>query len=217
MPEVAYFAAIFALTEEETGPRLSLSPAEVRQLERAAFNRYRRIITRDLTFRTRRFDIFRGAARAIVNFARLKDFARRFRFRLGEARQEAAGLLKDYLLQEEVSGWFVRSLNCTREETERFARELGLDPKEMAGTLGAVFLRPPLSFEETQRLAFFCKTGLYPYRYLARRGGMIEIGVASQTEEAPQRVRIDLAGKDQASTLERAQLILHSIPKPDRP
>jgi len=217
MPEVAYHSAIFALADEETGPRLHLSPAEVRLLEKAAFNRYRRIIARDLTFRTRRFDIFRGAARAIVNFARLKDFARRFRFRLAEVRQEASGLLQDYLLQEERSGWLVRSVNCTREELEAFMRELGLNPKVMAGTLAAIFSRPPLTFEETQRLTFFSNTNLYPYRYMARRGGAVEIGVASETEEAPQRIRLDLAGRDQGQVLSRAELILKSIPKPDRP
>jgi hypothetical protein len=133
--------------------------------------------------------------------------------RTGEVRQEAATLLQEYLAQEAESGWFARSINCTREELETFARELGLDTGALAGTMDPIFARPRLSFEETQRLAFFSKTNLYPYRYLERRHGLVEIGVASGTEEAPQRIR--LAGDAAANEL--AQAILRSIPKPDRP
>jgi multimeric flavodoxin WrbA len=216
IPEVALNAALHSLEASPEGPGLSLTPLERRGLERAALRRFERILLRDLTFRNRRFAIFRGTSRAIINYERLVDFARRYRFPVASLRRRAAEHLGDYLAAEIASGWRCRSLDCERDALERFAERLGLDLAPFKPRLGELFERPPLHWEETQRLAFMAATTLYPFRFCRRMGDAVEIGVASDTEEAPQVIRIGLP-PDPEATLARAQAVCQSIPKPDLP
>ncbi len=216
IPEVALHAGLHALSESPEGPRLELTPAERRKLERAACRRYGRIVARDLTFRNRRFAIFRAVSRAIVNYERLRDFCRRYRFSPAPHRQRAAELLAAYLEAEIALGWRCRSLDCSREELARFAARLGLDLSPFAAALDELFERPPLHWEETQRLAFMAATELYPYRFCRQTARYAEVGVAAADQEAPQTIRIPLA-PDRAAALARARAICESIPKPDLP
>jgi len=216
IPEVSLHGAHYALSGDADGPQLTLTPAERRRLERAALDRYRRITLRDLTFRNRRFAIFRGVSRAIVNFERTAGFARRYRFPLADFRRQAASALRDYILAEVASGWRCRSLDCSRNELTAFAARLGLGAAPLAEQVEAVFARVPLHWEETQRLAFMAATELYPFRFCRVRGGHLEIGVASAGEEAPQTIRLPLS-PDPEATRARAEAILASIPKPDLP
>jgi multimeric flavodoxin WrbA len=216
IPEVALHGALYALGESPEGPRLVLSAAERRRLERAALERYRRIVLRDLTFRNRRFAIFRGISRAIANFERLSGFARRFRFAAAGFRGQAAEQLEGYLAAEIASGWCCRSLDCSRAELEAFAARLGTSLAPLGAALDELFERPPLHWEETQRLAFMATTKLYPFRFCRRRRRFVEVGVATTEHEAPQTIRLPLS-PDKTAALAKARAIWESIPKPDLP
>ncbi|MFH0809774.1 MAG: flavodoxin family protein [Pseudomonadota bacterium] len=217
IPEVALHAAVHALTASLDGPGLSnLTPRERRLLERAVLERYSRIVLRDLTFRNRRFGIFRATSRAMVNFARLTDFARRFRFSPASLRAQAAQLLSTYLSAEIASGWHCRGIDCDRAEVEEFAARLGLDLGPFAAALPELFSRPPLHWKETQRLVFMTTTEHYPFRFCRAEDDYVEVGVATAEQEAPQRIRLPLHDNREAN-LAKAKAIHESIPKPDLP
>lgn len=216
IPEVALHAALHALEQSPEGPQITLSAPERRRLERAALARYQRIIVRDLTWRNRRFAIFRAISRAMTNLERLTGFARRYRFPLAAFRRQAAGRLRDYLVAEIGSGWRCRSLDCTAEELADFARRLGLELAPLREGLAEVFRRPPLHWEETQRLAAMAATELYSHRFCREAEGYLEVGVATPEQEAPQTIRVPLSPDPQAAR-NKARAIYESIPKPDLP
>jgi hypothetical protein len=100
IPEVALHNAIHFLCEDAAGPGLALQPEELRRLQQAVVERYRRIILRDLAPRLRDKSIYRGLRRSMINWERLVRFGRRTSLAIDAVRTEVAGALKHFLLQE---------------------------------------------------------------------------------------------------------------------
>ena len=130
--------------------------------------------------------------------------------------REVIAQLQGYLAAEIASGWRCRSLDCSRAELEAFAARLGTSLAPLGAALDELFERPPLHWEETQRLAFMAATKLYPFRFCRRHRSFVEVGVATLQECAPQTIRVPVS-PDRAAALARARAICESIPKPERP
>jgi len=129
IPEIALFSARHYLTEDAEGPRLKLSEEQWRTLVRAAEERYHEIVLRDLQQENRGSSGYRGIKRSIVNWRRFCSFCWRQRVDNRRFRNEVAATLLLYLMEELVeigSGRREPSINCTYDELNSFALELGL-------------------------------------------------------------------------------------------
>ncbi len=141
MPEVALHSSLHYLTESEDGPRLVLQDRHLRRLRQAAEARYKEIVLRDLQHENRGTTISRGVQRSIVNYRRYQQFCLRQGLDgSGFAREVAASLL--LLLGSEAAeaakGRGCLSLNCTFEELDRFAVEIGLVGKGLPATIACL-------------------------------------------------------------------------------
>lgn len=134
-PEIAFHSALYYLFEDQDGPRLSPDRIDLMPLKRAVFERYKKILLRDLMPSNRDKRIYRGIARSIANWHRLKNFCSREGFSLEKIRQETINHLQAFLEQElkdiSLSRRSKSSINCTFEELEAFAMELGIEPSKL--------------------------------------------------------------------------------------
>ena len=131
IPEVALHSSLYFLSEDPQGPHLELSPAERAVLEEQVVERYQEIILRDLTPDNRDKSLYRGLARAAVNWQRLCKFCRQTGRKESPFRREAAQALQVFLRQETAevaAGKRASSVNCSRATLIRLAEQLGLDP-----------------------------------------------------------------------------------------
>lgn len=134
IPEVALHASLHYLRDEEGGPRLHLSPDEVKPLEEAALARYREIILRDLDVANRDLSLFRGIRRANHNWYRFIRFSEKIGCPYQEFRQLAAETLVGYLrleLGEVGAGRRLPSVNCSADALLTFVLALGIDPASL--------------------------------------------------------------------------------------
>ena len=130
MPEVAFYESLYYLTEEEEGPKLILTSSDIKLLEDAVVNRFKTIILRDLEFANRRSSIFRGLKRAIINYNRLKKYQKKKNRVDIDLKKEIGCSLIEYIRCEceDISDKrHYRTINCTIEELEQFAEELGVN------------------------------------------------------------------------------------------
>lgn len=146
IPEVALHGSLHYLTCAPDGPQLLLSEAEVGALKMMVVERYREIISRDLEPANRDRALYRGLARAAVNWCRLEKFCRCEGLAAEvHARETRAALLR--FLRQELADVAARrrlpSINCPSEELVSFAAALGLPPEELPP--GWQTLCPPLS------------------------------------------------------------------------
>ena len=133
IPEIALHSALHYLREAEDGPRLVLTTAEIRHLKRAAAERFREIVLRDMLRENLDKTIFRGLSRSMVNFERYETFlvrsaftGRRFCRRF---RHEVAITLVIFLVREWTArrrGLTAHDLGVTTGEFGLFAERLGL-------------------------------------------------------------------------------------------
>lgn len=135
IPEIAFHGSLYYLCEDPAGPHLVLSPEELALLRQQVVARYREILLRDLSPENRDARLYRGVKRCLFNWERLGKFCTRQELEIAEAlRQEIAGALRSFLHQEadEVRAGLRHScLNCTREELEAFAGEIGVRPEQL--------------------------------------------------------------------------------------
>ncbi|MCX5863789.1 MAG: hypothetical protein NTW42_01770 [Deltaproteobacteria bacterium] len=134
IPEIAFHGSLYYLCEDPAGPQLTLSQEELNLLRQQAVARYREILLRDLNPENRDARIYRGLKRCIFNWERLGKFCVRQEMTVEDVRQEIAEALRGFLRQEadEVRAGLRQScLNCTREELDAFAREIGVLPEEL--------------------------------------------------------------------------------------
>ncbi len=134
IPEIAFHSSLYYLCEDPVGPHLTLTENELDLLRQQVVARYREILLRDLSPENRDARIYRGLKRCIFNWERLGKFCTRQEMTVEDMRQEIAEALRCFLQQEteEVRSGFRQScLNCTREELEGFAREIGVLPEQM--------------------------------------------------------------------------------------
>lgn len=129
-PEIAYNSAIYYLTRAKDGPQISLSHEQVSTLKKAAADRYLEIVLRDLLHENYDKPIYRGLARSITNYNRFCKFCERQGVDGTLVRSEAANALIVFLETEleQVRGNSRSSIiNCTKEELQRFAEDLGVN------------------------------------------------------------------------------------------
>jgi len=143
IPEIAFHSSLYYLCEDPDGPQLTLGQPELNLLRRQVVARYREILLRDLNPENRDARIFRGLKRCIFNWERLGKFCTRQAMEVEAAlRREIAEALRCFLLQEteEVQAGLRQScLNCTREELDGFAREIGVGPEELPEDIEMLF------------------------------------------------------------------------------
>ncbi|MHB8148545.1 MAG: hypothetical protein ACYDIB_00120 [Desulfobulbia bacterium] len=143
IPEIAFHSSLYYLCEDPDGPQLTLGQNELDLLRQQVVARYREILLRDLSPENRDARIFRGLKRCIFNWERLGKFCARQAMEIeATLRQEIAEALRCFLQQEanEVRAGLRQScLNCTREELDGFAREIGVGPEELPEGLEMLF------------------------------------------------------------------------------
>ncbi len=134
IPEVALHNAVHYLTRDAAGPGLALRPGEIRRMQEAVLQRYRRIILRDLNPRLRDKQVYRGIARSIINWERLCRFAVRAKFTLREPKTEIAMALGAFLEQEVMdvaAGRRDTCVNCDLEQLQTFSAAVGFDLRRL--------------------------------------------------------------------------------------
>jgi len=134
IPEVTMHGSIHFLTEDQTGPGLKLTKQELHLLQSMVVERYREIIFRDLDPANRDKGLYRGLARCVANWQRMRLFCGRANFTISSTRIEVRNLLRDFLENESIEvkqGVRTSSVNCCIEELEKFSKELGLISGEM--------------------------------------------------------------------------------------
>jgi len=153
LPEVAFHASLYFLTEDPEGPHLVLTSEEIAFLKEGVIEGYKRIILRDLNPKMRGETVFRGMERAITNYKRLKRFAEKERIDISNLIPELAQAFTIYM-QTEIEDPYLkihslRTVNCSKEDWEWFVKELNLNPSRLLFQPEAFFKRTPLSFKET--------------------------------------------------------------------
>jgi hypothetical protein len=131
IPEVALHGSLYYLTSAPDGPGLVLEEAEILALKGMVVERYREIIGRDLEPANRDLSLYRGLARAAVNWRRLEKFCRREGLAVASLQEETGSALLAFLRAETravAQGQRRSSLNCPAEELAAFIAEVGLDP-----------------------------------------------------------------------------------------
>ena len=143
IPEVALHSSIHYLTVDKEGPHLILAEEDLQLLCRAAVERYREIILRDLTPANRDKTIYRGILRSIANWRRLKRFCQRHMMEIEEIKKELPDVLLFFLKNEihEVAGGLRQSsINCTFDDITSFALEFNIYLTDMEEELRAICL-----------------------------------------------------------------------------
>jgi hypothetical protein len=131
IPEVALHGSLYFLTRDPDGPALELAEAEIMALKRMVVERYREIIGRDLEPANRDRALYRGLARAAVNWRRLEKFCRREGLEAEDWRRETRVALLALVRREAAevaAATRTSSINCPAEELRAFAQAVKLSP-----------------------------------------------------------------------------------------
>ncbi len=129
-PEIAYNSAIYQLTRAQDGPHLVLEEEQVEWLKKAAVDRYTEIVLRDLQHANSGKAIYRGIARSSINYRRFCLFCSRQQLPVGGVRRltaEALLLFLDTEIDRLQSGDRPSIINCSYQELQSFALELGVE------------------------------------------------------------------------------------------
>ncbi len=120
IPEIALHSTLHYLCHDPEGPRIALSAEELDTLYSAVGQRYLEIILRDLIPDTRFLSMYRGVARAIVNWKRLSRFCLRVQLDTDEfipVVSQALQRLIEVECQERAEGRQEKSgFNCSGKE-----------------------------------------------------------------------------------------------------
>lgn len=130
IPEVALHNALHFLSQDPEGPELTLAPDELRRLQQAVVERYRRIILRDLDPRLRDKSVYRGIARGITNWERLGRFITRNPFAIKDLKTEIAHALQVFLEQEitdVAAGRRDTCIDCGLRDLQAFSAAVGFN------------------------------------------------------------------------------------------
>jgi len=144
IPEVALHGSLYYLARAPDGPGIVLDTRAIWALKAMVVERYREIIHRDLEPGNRDLTIYRGVARALVNWRRFAGFCRKEGLGLDSQRQEIGRALLRFirLEAEEVRiGLRSSSINCSVAELLAFAAEVGLI-RPSCQPVGKVSVRP---------------------------------------------------------------------------
>lgn len=128
IPEIALNSSFYYLTRDKKGPLLVLSESELEFLKKAAVDRFREIILRDIQFENREKSIYRGIKRSIANWYRFESFCIRQQISSNALKQETRDQLTSFMSTVITStGSCGFTLNCSSEELLAFAIYLGLE------------------------------------------------------------------------------------------
>lgn len=128
IPEVALHSSLHYLSDDESGPGITLDNDDVALLHDAALERYREIILRDILPENRDSTMYRGILRSIANWRRMKRFAQRHNLSVHRLKEELPDLVLHFLEQEIKDvrqGLRQSSINCSFEDLSSYALELG--------------------------------------------------------------------------------------------
>jgi hypothetical protein len=134
IPEIALHGSLYYLEEDEEGPGLLIRDEELEALYDAALARAREIVLRDLDPQNRDLGIYRGPARSIANWQRLRNFCRRINREVPGFERTVSRALVTFLSRETRDVEEARrssSVNCTRKQLLSFIAELGLDCRSL--------------------------------------------------------------------------------------
>jgi hypothetical protein len=134
IPEVALHGSLYFLTSAPDGPELCLAEPEIRALKMMVVERYREIIARDLEPANRDKSLYRGLARAAVNWRRLEKFCRKEALAVDSLRRESGEKLLRFLEQEGkdvAAGRRLPSINCSAKVLGTLSADLGLGPTDL--------------------------------------------------------------------------------------
>ncbi len=134
IPEVALHGSLYYLTQDPEGPGLVLDPREIKALKSMVMERYREIIRRDLDPANRDKPLYRGLARAAVNWRRLVRFCRNEGLAVDGQRTVIGRDFLDFVRREAAevaAGLRLSSINCSIAELRVLTTDLGLDPDNL--------------------------------------------------------------------------------------
>jgi hypothetical protein len=144
IPEIAYHGSIYHLTEDSDGPKISINALNLTPLKEAVVLRYQTIILRDLDHRNRDKRIYRGMARAIVNYNRLIKFAGKEGMDIQGIQMEIRDRVIDFLrheVLEVLSHGRPTCLNCEASELKDFLQSLQIEDKDLLEKVLEILLR----------------------------------------------------------------------------
>lgn len=136
IPEVALHGSIFFLSRDPDGPTIEITPDELLLLKKMVVARYREIINRDLDANNRDKGLYRGLARCICNWQRMKQFCQNEGFATDLVRKDVASALISFLKEETfdiAAKQRIPSINCTALELTVFIEELGINCGDLPG------------------------------------------------------------------------------------
>ncbi|MDA3972309.1 MAG: hypothetical protein PF442_13260, partial [Desulfobulbaceae bacterium] len=132
---VAFNSSLYYLTEDEDGPQLRLTQADLALLKHAVVQRFRVIILRDLQPENRTKSIYRGLERSCANWFRLKGYCPKGDMGFAELQIEITEDLSAFLIAELhdvcIHG-AVSCVNCTQVRLKEYADSLGVDLDNVA-------------------------------------------------------------------------------------
>lgn len=134
IPEVALHGSLYFLTCAPDGPALELTKTEIMALKAMVVERYREIIIRDLEPANRDRSLYRGLARAAINWQRLEKFCQMEGLEIDALRRETETALLNFLQRETTevaAATRTSSINCLAEELRAFAQAIQLSPTEL--------------------------------------------------------------------------------------
>ena len=134
IPEIALHSSLYYLEEDNEGPQINLQEEELHLLYDAALERAQEIVLRDLDPANRNLSIYRGPARSITNWYRLKSFCKRINRTCPGFDKTVSSEFFNFL-QKECEGVKRQerpsSVNCSVKEIELFCAELHISPKDL--------------------------------------------------------------------------------------
>lgn len=134
IPEVAYHGSIYHLTEDPEGPLLKKQDIDLTSLKEAVILRYQTIIFRDIDHNNRDKRIYRGIARAIVNYNRLNKFATKESIDIQHIQDMIKKKVTEFLQQEidEVTKSNRETcINCSLHELQEFLNKLRIENEKL--------------------------------------------------------------------------------------
>lgn len=128
IPEIALNSSFYYLTRDKKGPQILLSGKDLDYLKKAAVDRFREIILRDIQFENREKSIYRGIKRTVANWYRFESFCIRQDISSIGLKQEVALQLIAFLSTVSASADTCDfTLNCSGKELMTFVAHLGLE------------------------------------------------------------------------------------------
>ena len=138
IPEITFHSSLYYLTEDNEGPKLSLTETELQYLKDGAVQQYQEIILRDMTIENFHKSIYRGLRRVLYNWQRYKSFLERQKI-IPDSFQSVAGnalvLFIEHGMAEAGGSLPEQFINCTIKELNELIEEMGIATERISSTV----------------------------------------------------------------------------------